>query len=66
MEENNNIFLARGHVLVYLAELLHRKYSAKLFWGNPFSTYVSHDQFFNSPPPVRHLYTFFHDLPPFL
>ena len=29
-----------------LAKPVHKKYSTKLFWGNPFSTYVSYDQFF--------------------
>ena len=41
MEENSDIFLAGGDALVYLAETIHKKYSTKLFWGNPFSTYVS-------------------------
>ena len=48
MEENNNIFLAGG-VLVYLAELMQKKILHKIIFGNPFSTYVSYDQFFNSP-----------------
>ena len=53
MEGNNEIFLAGGDALVYLAEPVHKKYSTKLFWGNPFSTYVSYDWFFNCPSPVR-------------
>ena len=53
MGETNDIFLAAGDVLVYLTEPMHKKYSAKLFWGNPFSTCVSYDRLFNSPSPVR-------------
>ena len=52
-ERKQDIFLASGDALVYLAKPVHKKYSTKLFWGNPFSTYVSYGQFFNSPPPVR-------------
>ena len=52
MQVNNGIFLAGGDALVYLTEPMHKKYSTKLFWGNPFSTYVSYDQFFNSPTPA--------------
>ena len=33
MEENNNIFLAGGDALVYLAEATHKKYSATFVWG---------------------------------
>ena len=43
MEGNNNIFFAGGDALVYLSEPVHKKYSTKLFWNNPFSTYVSYD-----------------------
>ena len=53
MEENNDIFLAGGDAPVYLAEPVHKKYSTKFAWSCPFSTYVSYDQFFNSPPPMR-------------
>ena len=53
MGETNDIFLVAGDALVYLTEPMHKKYSTKLFWGNPFSTYVSYDRFFNSPLPVR-------------
>ena len=53
MEENNNIFLAGGYALVYLAEPIHKEHSTKYFWGSPFSTYASYDQVFNSPPPGR-------------
>ena len=55
MEEN---FLAGVDALVYLAKPMHKKYSTKLFWGHPFSTYVSYDRLFTSPPPCTHLYTF--------
>ena len=46
MEENNDIFLA-GDALVYLAEPVHKKYSAVFLWGHPFSSYVSYFQFFS-------------------
>ena len=39
MEENNDIFLAGGDALVYLAEPMHKKYSTFL-GGHPFSTYL--------------------------
>ena len=52
MEENNDIFLAGGDALVYLAEPMHKKCSATFAWGHPFSTYVSYDQFFNPSPAV--------------
>ena len=44
MEENNDIFLAVGDALVYLAETMHKKYSTTFVCGHPFSTYVSYDQ----------------------
>ena len=50
MEENNDIFLAGGDALVYLAVPMHKKYSTKFVWGHPFSTYITYDQFFNSLP----------------
>ena len=53
MEENNDIFLAGGDALVYLTEPMRKKYSTKLVWGHPFSTYIFYDLFFNSPFPVR-------------
>ena len=53
MEEKNDIFLAGGDGLVYLAEPIHKKHSTTFAWGHPFSTYVSYDRFFNPPPPVR-------------
>ena len=49
MEENNVVFLVGDDVLVYLAELMHKKYSTAFVWGHPFSTpRVSYDRFFNS------------------
>ena len=41
MEENNDIFLAGGDALVYLAVPMYKKYSTTFVWGHPFSTYVS-------------------------
>ena len=41
MEENNDIFLAGGDALVYLARPMHKKYSTTFVWGHSFSTYVS-------------------------
>ena len=43
LEENDDIFLAGGDSLVYLAEPMHKKYSKTFVWGHPFSTYVSYD-----------------------
>ena len=53
MAENSDIFLVDGDALVYLAEPMHKKHSTKFAWGHPFSTFVSYDQFFNSPTSVR-------------
>ena len=53
MEENNAIFLAGGDALAFFAESVHKKYSTAVFWGHPFSTFVSYDRFFNSSPPVH-------------
>ena len=41
MEENNDIFLAGGDALVYLAETMHEKYSTTFILGHLYSTYVS-------------------------
>ena len=41
MEENNDIFLAGSDALVYLARLVHKKYSTTFAWGDQFSAYVS-------------------------
>ena len=62
MEENNDIFVAGGDALVYLAEPMYKKYFTKLFWGNSFSTYVSYDVLFS---PCTQLYTFLMNSPPF-
>ena len=72
MEENNDIFLAGGDAVVYLAESMHKKYSTTFVWGYPFSTYVSYNQFFNplplytshildDPPPLLQLLTYLMD-----
>ena len=53
MEEKNDIVLAGGDALVYLAGPMHKKYYTKFVWGQPFSTYVSYDRFFNPLPLVR-------------
>ena len=48
MEENNDIFLAGGDALVYLAVALHKKYSTKCVWGiHLVRTYLSTD--FSTP-----------------
>ena len=41
MEENNDIFLACGDALVYLAGPMHKKYPPSFVCGHPFSVYVS-------------------------
>ena len=63
MEENNDIFLAGGDALVYLAEPTHKKYSATFVCVHPFSTYVSYDRFFNSLPLYASLHIL-NDSPP--
>ena len=52
MEENNNIFLAGGDALVFLAGPVHKICSTTFVWGYPFSTYVLYDQFFKLPSPL--------------
>ena len=64
MEENNDIFLAFGNALVYLAEPVHKKYSTRFVWGHPFSTYVSYDRLFN-PLPLYAPVHILDDPPPF-
>ena len=64
MEENNDIFLAGGDALVYLAESMQKRYFWKFIWGHLFSTYVSYDRFFNSPLPYAPLHILY-DSPPF-
>ena len=58
MMEENNIFLAGGDALVYLAGPVHKKYSTTFVWGHPFSSYVSYDRFSNPPVPCMHMYAF--------
>ena len=41
---DNDIFRAGSHALVYLAEPVFKKYSTTFVWGHPFSTYVSYDR----------------------
>ena len=41
MKENNDIVLAGGDALVYLAVPMHKKQSTTTVWGHPFSTYIS-------------------------
>ena len=50
MEENNNIFLAGGNALVYLAKPMHEKYSTTFVWGHPFSRYLMTN--FSTPLPL--------------
>ena len=40
MEKNNDIFLAGGDALAYLAEPMHKKYSTTFVFGDLFSTCV--------------------------
>ena len=63
MEESNNIFLAGGDALVYLAETVQKKNSTKLFWGNLFivRTYLMTD--FLTPLPLYAPVHIFDDLP---
>ena len=53
MEEHNDIFLAGRDALVYLAGLMHKKYSATFVWDHPFSTHVSFDRLFKPLPLIR-------------
>ena len=73
MEENNGIFLVGCDALVYLAEPMHKKYSATFVWGHPFSTYVSLTDFstplrtyepvhiLDDPPPLPQWLTYLMD-----
>ena len=54
--KSNDIFLACCDALVYLVVPVHTKYSTTFVWGDPFTTYVSNDQFFNTPPTCKHMY----------
>ena len=58
MEENSDIFVAGGDALVYLALPMRKKNSTTFVWDHPFRTYVSQNQFFNSPLPCKHMYKF--------
>ena len=58
MEENNNIFLAGGNALVYLAKPMHEKYSTTFVWAiHLVGTYLMTN--FSTPLP---LYTPVHNL----
>ena len=53
MEENNDVFLAGGDALVYLAESMYKRYSKTLFGVIHFvRTYLVTD-FSTPPPPLR-------------
>ena len=41
MEGTNDIVLAGGDALAYLAGPMHKKYSTRFARGDPFSTYAS-------------------------
>ena len=58
IEEKNNIFLASGDALVYLAGPMQKKYSTIFIWSHPFNTYVSFTDFSTPPPPCKHMYVF--------
>ena len=53
--EENNIFLAGGDSLVYLAGSMHKKYSAAFVWGHPLSTYYLMADFSTPLPLVRYV-----------
>ena len=50
MEESNDIFVAGGDALVYLAKPMHKKYSKTFVRNHPLSTYISYDRFFKPIP----------------
>ena len=50
--EENDIFFVGGDDSIYLAKLMHKKYSTKFVWGLSFAAYASYDQFFYFPFPV--------------
>ena len=52
MMEENDIFFVGGDDSIYLAKLMHKKYSTKFVWGLSFAAYASYDQFFKPPFPV--------------
>ena len=43
MEEKNDIFLAGGDSIVYLAEPMHKNYLTTFVWSHLFSTNISYD-----------------------
>ena len=49
MEENDDIFLAGGDALVYLAKPMHKNIPQDLFGA----IHLVRTYLFNSPPPVR-------------
>ena len=57
MEKNNNVFLAASDALVYLAEPMHKKYSAISVRGHPFSTYTYFCTHFEWPPSIPQFHT---------
>ena len=59
MEENNDIFLAGGDAIVYLAGPMHKKNIPQHFFGaiHLVRTYLRTD-FSTSPPPCKHMYAF--------
>ena len=62
MEESNDIFVAGGDALVYLAKPMHKKYSKTFVRNHPLSTYISYDRFFK-PIPLYALVNILDDYP---
>ena len=62
MEESNDIFVAGGDALVYLAKPMHKKYSKTFARNHPLSTYISYDRFFK-PIPLYALVNILDDSP---
>ena len=60
MEENNDIFVAGGDALVYLAGTMHTKYFTTFVWGYSFSAYIFYDQSFTPTPVLSSLLTLVH------
>ena len=52
MEENNDISLAGGDAIVYLAIPMDKKYSTTFVWDHLFSALVSQDKFFKPSFPL--------------
>ena len=57
MQENNDIILAGGDALVYLAEPIHKKYSTTFVWSHPNEWPV----FWPAPPRFPQLRTYLMD-----